>query len=89
MSAMYRMLEQSWSPEDALAELIDGGYGYHSMWKNIKRYVLSVGCARAARGDRFHGSTSTVTDNLCSAPPRITPRSGDTSPKSRPQATAM
>jgi len=42
MSAMYRILEQGWKPEDALAELTDGGYGYHSMWRNIRRYVSSV-----------------------------------------------
>jgi len=42
MSAMYRILEQGWTPEDALAELTDGGYGYHSMWKNILKYVKSA-----------------------------------------------
>jgi protein tyrosine/serine phosphatase len=42
MSAMYRMLEQGWKAEDALAELTEGGYGYHSMWRNIRRYVSSV-----------------------------------------------
>jgi protein tyrosine/serine phosphatase len=42
MSAMYRVLEQGWTPSDALAELTDGGYGYHSMWKNIRRYLESV-----------------------------------------------
>lgn len=42
MSAMYRMLEQDWSADDALAELVDGGYGYHSVWRNIRRYVRSV-----------------------------------------------
>ncbi len=42
MSAMYRILEQGWKPEDALAELTAGGYGYHSMWRNILRYVKSA-----------------------------------------------
>ena len=42
MTAMYRILEQGWSPEDALKELTDGGFGYHSMWKNIINYVRSV-----------------------------------------------
>ncbi|HEX6397457.1 MAG TPA: tyrosine-protein phosphatase [Steroidobacteraceae bacterium] len=42
MSAMYRVLEQGWSVDDALAELTDGGYGYHAMWKNILRYVRSA-----------------------------------------------
>ena len=68
MSAMYRILEQGWTPDDALKELIDGGYGYHSMWKNIVRYVRSGGratnCARPSRRRILLGSTSTVTDNL-------------------------
>jgi protein tyrosine/serine phosphatase len=59
MSAMYRMLEQNWSPQDALAELVDGGYGFHSMWKNIKRYVLSADVSRLRASI---DSTSTVTD---------------------------
>ena len=63
MSAMYRVLEQGWTQQDALTELIDGGYGYHSMWTNIVRYVRSVDAAslREAIGS---DSTSTVTDNL-------------------------
>jgi protein tyrosine/serine phosphatase len=46
MSAMYRMLEEHWTPEEALAELVDGGYGFHSLWKNIKRYVQEVDVAQ-------------------------------------------
>jgi protein tyrosine/serine phosphatase len=63
MSAMYRMLEQDWTADDALAELVDGGYGYHPMWRNIRRYVRSadVAALRSAIGSR--GSTATVTDN--------------------------
>jgi len=64
MSAMYRILEQGWTPEDALKELIDGGYGYHPMWKNIVRYVRSVDVAKLRESIASTGSTSTVTDNL-------------------------
>lgn len=42
MSAMYRVLEQGWTVDEALAELTDGGYGYHAVWKNILRYVRSA-----------------------------------------------
>ncbi len=42
MSAMYRILVQDWSKEDALEELTEGGYGYHSMWRNIPRYIESA-----------------------------------------------
>jgi protein tyrosine/serine phosphatase len=46
MSAIYRMLEQNWTAHQALDELIGGGYGFHSMWKNIRNYVLSVDVSR-------------------------------------------
>jgi len=42
MSAMYRVLEQGWSVDDALAELTNGGYGYHSVWTNILKYVRAA-----------------------------------------------
>jgi protein tyrosine/serine phosphatase len=42
MSAMYRVLEQGWSVDQALAELTEGGYGYHSVWTNILRYVRNA-----------------------------------------------
>jgi protein tyrosine/serine phosphatase len=68
MSAMYRILEQGWSVDDALEELTKGGYGYHSMWTNILRYVRSadVDKLRATIGAppvSSTGSTSTVTVN--------------------------
>ncbi len=67
MSAMYRVLEQNWTPQDALAELIDGGYGFHRMWKNIKRYVTEMDpvALRAAidAADGSPGSTHTATGN--------------------------
>ena len=67
MSAMYRVLEQGWSADDALAELTGGGYGYHSMWSNLLTYVRSADIEklRAAIGApaQSAGSTSTVTAN--------------------------
>lgn len=67
MSAMYRILEQGWSVDDALGELTGGGYGYHAVWTNILRYVRSVDVEklRAAimAASSPMGSTATVTDN--------------------------
>ncbi len=39
MSAIYRMVVQGWSNDDALTEMTDGGYGFHSIWRNLERYV--------------------------------------------------
>lgn len=39
ITATYRILYQNWDRERALDELVNGGYGYHSMWKNIPAYL--------------------------------------------------
>ena len=33
--AMYRIIFENWSIEDAVKEMKQGGYGYHIIWKNI------------------------------------------------------
>ncbi|MEO6298684.1 MAG: tyrosine-protein phosphatase, partial [Paracoccaceae bacterium] len=45
ITALYRMLYQSWTREAALKELIEGGHGFHAMWANIPRYLLGVDLA--------------------------------------------
>lgn len=42
ISAMYRVLYQNWTREQALEELQEGNYGYHEMWKNIPEYLAAV-----------------------------------------------
>lgn len=43
--AMYRIIEQGWSKESALDELENGGFGYHSIYGNIKDYINNVDVA--------------------------------------------
>ncbi|MDR0845539.1 MAG: tyrosine-protein phosphatase [Tannerella sp.] len=40
--AMYRIVEQGWTKQEALTEMRDGGFGYHSIWKNIPAYIEQV-----------------------------------------------
>jgi protein tyrosine/serine phosphatase len=42
ITAMYRVLYQGWSKDAASDELKNGGYGYHSVWKNIENYLSHV-----------------------------------------------
>jgi protein tyrosine/serine phosphatase len=42
VTAMYRMLYQGWTKEQAMLELRNGGYGFHTIWTNIERYVRDV-----------------------------------------------
>ena len=39
VSAMYRIVFQGWSREEAIDELMHGGYGYHSLYKNIPEFI--------------------------------------------------
>lgn len=40
--ALYRILYQGWTREAALDELVNGGFGFHTVWANIPRFV--AGC---------------------------------------------
>jgi protein tyrosine/serine phosphatase len=40
--AMYRIVIQGWTKEDALKELTDGGFGYHPIWTNIPEYIKAA-----------------------------------------------
>jgi protein tyrosine/serine phosphatase len=42
MSAMYRIVEQGWTKEDAVSEMVNGGYGFHAIWTNIITYAKQV-----------------------------------------------
>ncbi|ELA09364.1 hypothetical protein MOMA_03140 [Moraxella macacae 0408225] len=33
--AMYRIIQQNWTIEQAKQEMLQGGYGYHSIWQNL------------------------------------------------------
>jgi protein tyrosine/serine phosphatase len=40
--AMYRIVFQGWSKNDAIAELAEGGYGYHSIYRDIPDFIRSA-----------------------------------------------
>jgi uncharacterized protein (TIGR01244 family) len=39
VSAMYRILEQGWTPRQALNELEHGNFGFNRIWVNIPHYI--------------------------------------------------
>jgi protein tyrosine/serine phosphatase len=38
--AMYRIIFEGWSIEDAVQEMKHGGYGFHSIWHNIEKLFI-------------------------------------------------
>lgn len=37
--AIYRIKVQKWSREDAVREMVEGGYGFHRMFRRLKKFV--------------------------------------------------
>lgn len=46
MVAMFRMVEQGWTKEEAIQEMVGGGYGFHAKWRNIIAYVKKANVER-------------------------------------------
>jgi protein tyrosine phosphatase (PTP) superfamily phosphohydrolase (DUF442 family) len=45
--AMYRIVFQGWTKDEALAEMRGGGFGYHALWHpNIPRFIRRVDVAK-------------------------------------------
>lgn len=48
-SALYRIAVQGWDRERAVDEMTRGGFGFHSLWKGIPRFVRTVDANRIRR----------------------------------------
>lgn len=46
MMASYRMIVQGWTKEAAIAEMKQGEYEYHVIWKNIERRIHKMDIAK-------------------------------------------
>lgn len=42
MSAMYRIFYHGWTKEQAIDEMVNGGYGFHPWWSNIIKYIQNA-----------------------------------------------
>jgi|MudIll2142460700_1097286.scaffolds.fasta_scaffold50607_2 protein tyrosine/serine phosphatase len=42
MCAMYRIIYQGWTKEEAIDEMVNGGYGFYNLWTNIIHYIQSA-----------------------------------------------
>jgi protein tyrosine/serine phosphatase len=42
MVAIYRITYEGWTKTQATDEMINGGFGFHPMWKNLLRYIQEL-----------------------------------------------
>ncbi|MDR1579722.1 MAG: tyrosine-protein phosphatase [Synergistaceae bacterium] len=46
VTAVYRMAVQGWSKDEAIAEMTDGGYGFHAVWTDIPKFLRKLDVER-------------------------------------------
>lgn len=39
MCAVYRVAVQGWTKQQAIREMVDGGYGFHAVWQNLPEWI--------------------------------------------------
>jgi protein tyrosine/serine phosphatase len=42
MVALYRLVFENWTKEEALREMTEGGFGFHSIWQNMIKFIKLV-----------------------------------------------
>ncbi|MBN1910829.1 MAG: dual specificity protein phosphatase family protein [Pirellulales bacterium] len=42
MCALYRVAVQGWTKDEAIREMTKGGYGFHSVWTNLIKWVREL-----------------------------------------------
>lgn len=77
MVAIYRIVVQGWSKDEALKEMIDGGYGFHLFWQDLVQYVRNLDVdalkAEVAQAGPWQEAASSIAQNVpASSDPRGT-----------------
>jgi hypothetical protein len=71
MVAIYRIVVQGWSKDDALKEMVEGGYGFHPFFQDLVRYVrkLDVDALKTqlAQAGPWQNATSAIAENAAGA----------------------
>jgi protein tyrosine/serine phosphatase len=42
MCAIYRVVIQGWTKEEAIQEMTQGGFGHHAIWTNLVRFIQDL-----------------------------------------------
>jgi protein tyrosine/serine phosphatase len=49
VTAVYRIVVQGWTKDEAIREMTQGGYGFHPLWYNLVRYIRELDVDRIRR----------------------------------------
>jgi protein tyrosine phosphatase (PTP) superfamily phosphohydrolase (DUF442 family) len=49
MCAVYRIAVQGWTKEEAIREMTEGGFGFHSVWQNLIEFIKALDIASVTK----------------------------------------
>ena len=53
MCALYRIVVQGWTKEEALKEMMEGGFGFHGIWENLIQWINGLDIERIKKRAGF------------------------------------
>jgi protein tyrosine phosphatase (PTP) superfamily phosphohydrolase (DUF442 family) len=57
MCALYRVVMQGWTKEEAIREMLDGDFGFHGVWENLLRWINQLDIDRIKKKARLVNQT--------------------------------
>lgn len=70
MMALYRVVVEGWSKDDALREMNEGGYHHSSLWENLDRYVRTANIDALRKELKIANPAATLAAALAITPSR-------------------
>jgi protein tyrosine phosphatase (PTP) superfamily phosphohydrolase (DUF442 family) len=59
MCAVYRIVIQGWTKDEAIAEMTQGGFGFHAIWENLVDYLRKLDVEELKR-QAFHSRAQEI-----------------------------
>jgi protein tyrosine/serine phosphatase len=63
MIAIHRMAFEGWTKQEAIKEMTDGGFGYHTVWRNLIKYLNELDVEKLKKKAGL-GSTKSQSPNF-------------------------
>lgn len=87
MCALYRVVVCGWTREEALAEMVEGGFGFHAIWNGLIEYIETIDIDLLRERTGLSGSAGGAT-SPSAAGSAVRPQAGGTPVRShRPSTT--
>ncbi|MCU0958945.1 MAG: tyrosine-protein phosphatase [Pirellulaceae bacterium] len=69
MCALYRIVVQGWTKDEAIREMTAGGFGFHAVWVNLPPWIRDIDVDAIRRSAGLEENTQSTKDQAPGKPP--------------------